>query len=44
MDLLVRLFLRLGVLLELPVQPAQSLRPIPVPVRNRPAIGPRAPH
>ena len=30
MDLLVRLFLRLGVLLEMPA-PRQDLRPIPVP-------------
>jgi len=32
MDLLVRLFLRLGAML----QPSPVLKPIPVPVRNRP--------
>jgi hypothetical protein len=35
MDLLVRLFLRLGVLLEMPA-PRQDLRPIPVPARVQP--------
>ena len=34
MDLIVRLFLRLGALLEPPV----ALQPIPVPVRNRPRL------
>ena len=38
MDLLVRLFLRLGVLLE-----PQTLRPIPIPVRTRPPNIPGAP-
>jgi hypothetical protein len=34
MDLIVRLFLRLGALFEPPVAP----QPIPVPVRNRPRL------
>lgn len=41
MDKLVRLFLRLGALLEQPAVP--QLRPIPVPVRNRPPHMPGAP-
>ena len=35
MDLLVRLFLRLGILFEMPAQ-RQELLPIPVPARNQP--------
>ncbi len=34
MDLLVRLFLRLGALLE----PAPVLKPVPVPVRKQPRL------
>jgi len=39
MDLLVRLFLRLGVLFEMP---APQQQPIPVPVRNGPPNAPGA--
>ena len=44
MDLIVRLFLRLGVLLQPPMSHQDVLRPIPIPVRNqRPRLpgGPR---
>jgi hypothetical protein len=42
MDLIVRLFLRLGVLLEMPA-PRQELQPIPIPVRSQPPHIPGAP-
>ena len=41
MDLLVRLFLRLGVLFEMPAP--RELRPIPIPVRAQPPHIPGAP-
>lgn len=39
MDLIVRLFLRLGALFE----PGPALRPVPVPVRIHPPRHPRIP-
>lgn len=40
MDLIVRLFLRLGLLLA----PRPALRPVPVPARSHPPRTPRLPH
>lgn len=39
MDLILRLFLRLGALLA--PRPETLLKPVPVPVRRRPACPPR---
>lgn len=43
MDMLVRLFLRLGVLLVPEAPRQETLKPIPVPVRVRPPHFPGAP-